>query len=231
MSRTAWLIFFALIFFTLISEKLDLAIAHFFFDLGKEKGTLFINNAFTSFIYRYGVLPAKLTAYCSALIWIASFTRWGSLSLRKPAFYLGLTLLLGSGMISNALFKDHWGRPRPKEIIQFGGKEPFASFYQPRFNTEDKDKSFPSGHATCGFYFLAVYYLGKKRRSKRTQSLGIFLTLVLGGALSFTRMAQGGHFFSDVLFSFFIMWATSALLASYLFSQVQKQSRQNISPA
>lgn len=217
----ACLYFFALILFAFFSSEIDQFIADYFYAWGKSQGTRFMDHPLTDAIYDYGLIPSKVVAYGGLFVFLGTFTPYLSINRRRPALYLALTLLIGSGVIVNGLLKEHWGRPRPKEVTLYGGKEEFAPFYIPRFNTEEKDKSFPSGHATCGFYFVCLYYLGKKLNKKWLAVLGVFLTLLLGGALSLTRIAQGGHFFSDTLFSFLVMWATARLLAAYLFKPIE----------
>ena len=60
-----------------------------------------------------------------------------------------------------------------------------------------------------GFYFFTVALIGMRLQKKRVFYLGLVLTIFLGAALSLIRMAQGGHFFSDVLMSALIMWLTA----------------------
>ncbi len=60
-----------------------------------------------------------------------------------------------------------------------------------------------------GFYFFSLIFLGKGLNSRFLYYSGLFLVVTLGGALSLTRILQGGHFFSDVLASAVIMWYTS----------------------
>ncbi|HBH49073.1 MAG TPA: PAP2 family protein, partial [Bacteroidales bacterium] len=45
------------------------------------------------------------------------------IGMRRWALMMILTIVLGPGLLVNATFKDNWGRPRPNEIVEFGGKE------------------------------------------------------------------------------------------------------------
>lgn len=113
---------------------------------------------------------------------------------KKKAWFLVLCLLLGPGLIVNGVFKEHWGRPRPKEVLQFEGKKTFVRAAQPSSQCQ-KNCSFPSGHASLGFYFVSFAYVFASRRFWRR--CGFW-----GGAgLGAMRMAQGGHFLSDVVFA------------------------------
>ena len=66
-----------------------------------------------------------------------------------------------------------------------------------------------------GFYFFAVALLGRRLGSRILFITGMALALILGIALSVTRIAQGGHFFSDTLATAIIMW-TAALAIDWL---------------
>jgi lipid A 4'-phosphatase len=58
-----------------------------------------------------------------------------------------------------------------------------------------------------GFYFLSFGYLFPRQRRRW---LGIGLSL--GGLIGLARIAQGGHFISDVVFSFFAVYFTAKLV-------------------
>lgn len=120
---------------------------------------------------------------------------------------MGITLTLGAGLITNMGLKEYWGRPRPKQVIEFGGKHEYRPFWHPNFHTRhDPQRSFPSGHVAMGFYFLSLYLVGKRYNNVPLKRSGLFLVAFLGGGLMIARIAQGGHFFSDVLFSPILMW-------------------------
>jgi len=114
-----------------------------------------------------------------------------------------LSLALGPGLIANVLLKDHWGRPRPYQVLRDG--KIFRPVYQPNF-TAAKDNSFPSGHATIGF-FLGVPLLALRRRK-----LGVAVAIIAGSIIGLVRILQGGHYFSDVVFSGIVVWIVAELV-------------------
>ncbi len=124
-------------------------------------------------------------------------------------------------LIINALLKPGWGRPRPRQIENFGGNALYRSFYSPDFghHTSDKYKSMPSGHASMGFYFFALAVLGRRLKNRKLEILGYCLAFGLGGLLGLTRIAQGGHFFSDVMISALITWWVALTLDWILFCE------------
>ncbi|MBN4067273.1 phosphatase PAP2 family protein [Simkania negevensis] len=200
------------------SSSIDLAIASFFYDPSPSAHWPLNKNAIVQGIYHYGTLPAFATASAGLIFFAASFIweRWKRW--RATALILPLSLALGSGLIANALLKDHWGRPRPRQVIEFGGTAQFSPFHLPLFGEEGSAfHSFCSGHATMGFFFLSLCLVGQRMRSKAIFYTGIACTVILGGGLSFARIAQGGHFFTDTLFSMLVMWYTALLIETLLF--------------
>ena len=121
--------------------------------------------------------------------------------------FLLLSLLLGPGLMVNSVLKEYWGRARPHQVVDFGGSKPFTPALQPAANCE-RNCSFVSGHSAIGFWWLA---LGLAWPAWRWRAL--LLGVVLGGMLGLTRIMQGGHFTSDVVFSFLVVWGTAELLA------------------
>ena len=92
------------------------------------------------------------------------------------------------------VFKDIWQRPRPFEIINFGGTQTFQTIYE--FG-KNGGTSFISGHTSRAFFLLAFVIAFIK--NKKIYTFAIILPLI--AALS--RLIQGKHFLSDVAFSFF----------------------------
>lgn len=115
---------------------------------------------------------------------------------KKGITFLLLFLLLGPGLITNVLIKEHSGRVRPVQIEQFGGQKAFTPYYRMDGACEH-NCSFISGHAAAGFFFLAFGYLLHSR-------MIFLLALGFGVLMALTRVAQGGHFLSDVVFTLII---------------------------
>lgn len=200
---------------------LDLKIANYFYDQGGGHVEFFISHPLASFFFRYGPIPGLVIASAALLALFSSYLFLSCKSWRPHALVLVLTLSVGAGVVCHSLLKDHWGRPRPRQVIQFGGQQEFRPFYKPNFRHQpEPSKSFPSGHAAMGFYFFAVALIGMRLQKKGVFYLGLVLTIVLGVALSLLRMAQGGHFFSDVLMSALIMWLTALAFDRIVYGRV-----------
>jgi lipid A 4'-phosphatase len=96
----------------------------------------------------------------------------------------------------NTLFKDQWGRARPSQTTLFGGSQPFTPAWEVSHACE-RNCSFVSGHASMGFYLYSFAFLTTGRRRQQWIAGGTLAGLGLG----LLRIAQGGHFLSDVLLS------------------------------
>ena len=163
---------------------------------------------FIQLLYRHGSWPVVLVSSIAILVWIASAFHTAFRPHRRLAMFLVLVLAIGSGLLVNAIFKDHFGRPRPAEVTLFGGTREFAPVWEPHIG--QGGGSFPSGHAAMGFYWLClgVYF---SERNRRAAAAFTALGLIHGACMGFGRMAQGQHWLSDVLWSagfiYFTAWA------------------------
>lgn len=192
---------------TPLTPTIDLAIENYFY---KQGGDSFSSTPFYDFIFSYGPLPSLIIFFMALLLCPISFfvpilKKW-----RNPLLLIVLTMVIGSGLITHFLLKDHWGRPRPKQVIEFGGQQSFRPYYSPNFfNQPEPSKSFVCGHCSMGFYFFAFVFIGKKLHNKKLFYGALLTAIVWGSLLGYVRMAQGGHFFSDVLLSALVMWLTA----------------------
>lgn len=193
----------SLLLFALYSAPIDLAISSYFYP--------FHDTLFLDMIYYLGPVPAWVVVIGSLIGFFIPRYR----SYRRIFLYLILTLALGSGLIVHEALKEHWGRPRPKQVEQFGGKESFQPFYKPQWEWGDpKHRSFASGHVTTGFFFFAFYFIGQTRR---VRNFSLLFSFILGGLLTYARVAQGGHFLSDALGSMVVMYLTAYFLTPILY--------------
>ena len=109
-------------------------------------------------------------------------------------------------LVVNVLLKNMWGRARPNDILQFGGNDVFTPWY--KFGDSCVSNcSFVSGDASVGFALVVFYFLTKK-------NIYIYLSILFGISLGFIRIIAGGHFISDIIFSYIIV--TGALFFSFL---------------
>jgi len=201
-----------------LSPYLDLAASNYFFRPEKNN---FINNGFFSFVYHYAQLPGFILFGASIFVLTLSYVKKKLIPCRNVCLVFILAMMLGPGLIINVLLKPGWGRPRPRQIEQFSGIEPYRPFYAPRFGYTGSDqyKSFPSGHASMGFYFFVVAVVGARLKNRPMMIIGYASALVLGTTLGITRIAQGGHFFSDILIAALIAWWIALIVDWMIFGE------------
>ncbi|MDX1923849.1 MAG: phosphatase PAP2 family protein [Rickettsiaceae bacterium] len=105
-------------------------------------------------------------------------------------------MLVGSGLIINVCFKDHFGRARPKQILEFGGDKKFTKVFIPSDQCS-KNCSFSSGHAAGAFEFTTLAFIAPLSLRVIAFVLGFTGGMIVGAC----RVMQGGHFPSDVFVS------------------------------
>lgn len=131
----------------------------------------------------------------------------------KITLFLLIVLIVGPGLIVNTLFKDQFGRARPLTVTQFGGDRSFT----PPFVISDqcdKNCSFSSGHAAGAFFALALAFLSPTKRE-----WWIALATLYGFSVGAARIAAGGHFFSDVFISYFVVLSITQLCYELIIKQ------------
>ena len=72
----------------------------------------------------------------------------------RAIVFLIATLALAPGLMVNVLLKDHWDRPRPIDVTQFGGKQHFVPWWDPRGDCPN-NCSFVSGDVSGAFWTIA----------------------------------------------------------------------------
>jgi membrane-associated PAP2 superfamily phosphatase len=160
-------------------------------------------------LYYFGSYPASITAIISLILIVLSYFRPDFQKYRKTSLFLVTVLVLGPGLTVNAIFKDHYGRPRPRDIECFGGQQKYYYPLEPAFSA--KGKSFPCGHCSMGFYFFALFFLFKRKR-KWLSWLSFAIAVGYGIMIGIARMGQGGHFPSDVLWAGGMVYFITAFL-------------------
>ncbi len=144
------------------------------------------------------------------LLWLfnwAAGRRLFGLTGRKLILLL-CVLALVPGLLVNQVLKEHWGRARPVQVVQFGGERAFTPAF---VYTDHNGGAFSSGHVAAAAYLIAVAHLLAGPRSGWVLLAALY-TLLVGLA----RMAAGGHFLSDVVTSvFLVLFAYTALRALF----------------
>lgn len=161
-------------------------------------------------LYRVDRTPAILLALSGLVAAALSYKYPAWCQWRRGGVFLVLFLILGPGLLVNTVFKDGWGRPRPREIVQFGGNKFFLQPWQK--GVSGQGRSFPSGHASAAFFLIAPFFI-YRRRSPRCGRFWLMGGISFGILMSIARIAQGGHFLSDTVWAFGMIYLTGLLLS------------------
>jgi membrane-associated PAP2 superfamily phosphatase len=179
--------------------ELDLWLAAWFYRPGLPHAWFLAEAPPWGWLYRYGGVPA-LVMLAGALLGLLGSLVWRVwIPYRRCCLFLVLVVALGPGLLVNGIFKPGWGRPRPRQIEQFGGPHLYRPWWRP--GGPGAGESFPSGHASIGYALVAGATLVPCRRRVWPYNLALAGTLGYGTLMGLARVIQGGHFASDVLWS------------------------------
>ncbi|MCX8086663.1 MAG: phosphatase PAP2 family protein [Rhodocyclaceae bacterium] len=190
-----------------LAPGLDIAVSSFFYRPGE--GFFLRDSRWARFFYV--VSPPFVWSWVGIAAGLALLSLAPRFArLRRPALFVIATILLGPGLIVS-LFKDHWGRARPVEIVEFGGTARFTPAWVPSDQCRE-NCSFVGGHAAGAFSLMALAWAMPRQRR-----FWLLAGMFWGAHMGLVRIAQGGHFLSDIVFAGFIVYFTAALLARWVF--------------
>lgn len=196
--RLSFFLFFLLVSLALMFfPEYDIKFSETFYSSGG--GFMYNKDLFVSFVFKSVPFITKLLALNFIIVLLYKIKSPKKI-LQSPTFFLILALTMGPGIIVNYGFKEHFGRARPREIVEFGGKKEFsrAAIITDQCKT---NCSFSSGHAAMGYYFTAFAWISPLM----LQNLVFFMAFLFGTGVGLGRILQGGHFLSDITFSFVIV--------------------------
>jgi membrane-associated PAP2 superfamily phosphatase len=178
---------------TLAGFNVDLAIASLFYDPATRQFSG--QNAPVSMVRDHGVIAVATCIGCIVLA-ATKYLPWRLPSIPgRTATYLTISLLLGPGLLVNGILKEHWDRPRPVHVTQFGGADAYVNWWNPT-GTCERNCSFVSGEAaTAAWMFGPAMLVPMPWRTAALAAAAIFTA-----AMSALRMSVGAHFFTDALF-------------------------------
>ncbi|MDC3021834.1 phosphatase PAP2 family protein [Pelagibacteraceae bacterium] len=202
-------LFISCLFIT-ASPSLDLYISSLFY-LGDSQ-FLVNTHYYISIFFREVLLPFILL-YILVLPVVGRFTKIDNIFFNYKFNVKEIFLLWGSQVIIvlifvNFVLKNFWGRARPNDVLELGGKEIFSPWYE-MSNTCLTNCSFVSGDASVGFSIIILYLITKK-------IIFLYASIISGFLLGLIRIVAGGHFLSDIFFAgFFIVILNIILFELY----------------
>lgn len=201
-------LFLLCVLFLPLMGWLDLWITGLFYDTEAQQFFWQDARPLARIYWLLAAIDAPLLLGLMALLAWSFYRKWETTKKKLLGFLL-ITLVLGPGLITNTWLKDNSiGRARPVHIVDFGGDRQFTPVLV-QSGACERNCSFPSGHAAFGFYFMVLGWIFSSRRM-------VFYGVAIGCFESLGRIIQGGHFFSDVVFAFWVVFFTLVAI-SYLF--------------
>lgn len=176
-----------------------------------EPGGRFVGNEYWFVRFTHQTVPwfGRLTALAGLVCAVLWWRRAGPMGVRwwRRSMLLALAMLLIVGGVVNVALKDQWGRARPVWVFDPVAQAPFSPAWQMSDYCK-RNCSFVSGHAATGFVLAALGTLGGLATRRRWLLIGV----AGGSVIGLARIAQGGHFLSDVVLGGLIVWVALALL-------------------
>lgn len=191
----------------LLWPGLDLAVSGWLY----TPGAGFKASEYAWVKWLYALAPQLLNVLTAGALLAAVLGLWRRFRpLLRPALFL-LAVFLANHLIGGLLLKDHWGRARPVQVVQFGGDKTFTPAWVISDQC-DKNCSFVSGHASGAFAWMALAWVFPRRRRA-----WLWGGLAWGMLISLVRLLQGGHFLSDVIFAGLLVYLSADWLARFVF--------------
>jgi membrane-associated PAP2 superfamily phosphatase len=207
--------------FLILIFNLDLNFSKFFWH--PEDGFSFKDSLIEFLIYN-SINWAVIISLILSLIFLmySSITKLYTQYKSIVSTYL-IALIVGPGIIVNAILKSNWGRPRPVQINNFNGEHQFLEFFQ--YNFGGFGNSFTSGHASVPLIFtvFGFFFITKNNKAIGTKILYFCILWFLLTGLA--RIMAGGHFLSDVVWSGYISYLIAWI--SYRYYYLTRITRTN----
>lgn len=241
------------ILFMINEGALDIAITNVFYDSSLPLGERFFleeiqpwkflndyNDYFEYFLY-LTLLPMIIVG----LIGLITKKQWKFIL--RYALFAFCSAVVGPGIVVNFIFKDLWGRPRPRQTILWPNSltpdnYKWYALWEPVFLQDPsligEGKSFPSGHVALLAIFIIFFFMFKhpvlwaklfKKGNEQSKIkffsvfkwFGLTLSIIVGILTGIGRIVVGAHHVSDVLWSFGMVYIVNALFY-YLIFQIPK---------
>jgi membrane-associated PAP2 superfamily phosphatase len=146
------------------------------------------------------VLTTCIAAVLLALTWMVRRLR----PHRALLLFIVLAMTLAPATVT--ALKLVTDRPCPWDLVDFGGSTPYTRLFQPRNVTHAQGQCFPAGHASTGFALMAFYFAAYRERRHALARAALSIGVLAGLLLGISRIAQGAHFVSHVLWAGLICW-------------------------
>ena len=197
--------------FLTIGPSFDLFITSFFY---KGNNQFFLQSYYTITVLFRDILLPIILIYILVLPIASKLTLIKKIFfnysfLLKDIIFIWIIFFINLIIVINLFFKTFWGRARPEDVLQLGGKFNFSPWYQIS-DACASNCSFVSGDAAVGFSIIILSFVTKNIKYT-------YLSIIFGSLLGLIRIAEGGHFVSDIVFSAIIIY-----LLTFFFNKIFK---------
>jgi len=206
------IILFCFAFLLTLGPSLDLFFSSLFY-IGNNNFLLQSYYLITIFFRDFGIpllLVYLLVAPALTKFFPINRLFFGYVFKLKEIIFIWFITAFNLGLLVNILLKIFWGRARPGDILEFGGVDFFTPWFKIS-NACNSNCSFVSGDSSVGFSLIILYFITKN-------IYYTYIALISGFLIGLIRIAEGGHFLSDVLFSCILV-----ILSSFTFYLLNKK--------
>jgi lipid A 4'-phosphatase len=194
------------------ATDLDLVTIRPFYHPELERPWPVSNDPLWLFFYRSAPWITASLAVAGVALLITGVVRERSRQLRLYGTFILLAVILGPGLIINLVLKNHWGRARPRQLVEFGGSSVYS---QPLVPFRASGKSFPCGHCSVGYLYGIGWWVWR-RSHPRWAAASLATGLAVGTLLGIGRLTDGGHYLSDAAWSALIALGIAHVLYYYV---------------
>jgi membrane-associated PAP2 superfamily phosphatase len=191
---------------------LDWRLSDLFFDAGAKVFPLRDHPFLEIGLHRIAKHVVVVFAAGMAVVAFVSLFSRRLAAWRRVLWFVVASMALSSASVS--LLNAVTGKHCPYDLEAYGGSAPYVGLFDALPPGVAPGHCWPGGHATTGFSLFALYFaagwLGRRRSARWL--LGAAAALGFGVGLS--RVAQGAHFASHIIWSALLCWLIT--LALYL---------------
>lgn len=217
--RTIFAPFVILIFLSLIAQftSLDTVIANKFYDSANNSWIGTNSWWAKTLIHKWGRDMIALVFISAFVAVISSFFIPHKLKkYRKLAIYLCLGIVLTTSLVG--LGKRYSNVDCPRDLIQYGGNQPYIHVFSVKPSNLASGQCFPGGHSSGAFSLFTLYFIFLFLLPHHARKVLITVSL-LGVVYALGQWARGSHFIIHDIWSAVIAWYVSLGLFQLMFHQ------------
>jgi len=190
---------------------LDIRVNNLFFDPQTQTFPL-RQHPFMTRVMHQGLKSAMLVAGIVSIIFAIWKLRQRNSGLQSRHVWAGsLGIILIPSAI--ALLKRATNKHCPWSLDIYGGNIPYTGLFESHAAQFGAGQCFPAGHASAGF-MLFSWAVALWMIQPKLARFALYLAIALGVLTGVSRMMQGAHFLSHVLWTAWFSWAISVMLAA-----------------